>query len=469
MENKYSEKEILLCALFMMVLCFIIDIRLGMIFSTVLFAIYIFYFVNNKDMFKNINNIRENYNDNVHCNGPFMNGYNANQTEIDVKYEKSKPPCMSENCRKLNTDPFRVKSVVVNEKMRSYNHELEQGQNPKTRVPPMVTRPMYDLDWRASTLIVPNKLNARTNENLSKSGYVIADSEPAGQTQAKFTMIKDRKMGVKYGEDITNRDIVEHFDGGDAFTSPYASATQYSKKDWQDYVDAPTGYDAKQWEVSRYPANLPQGPAGIDPNLRNYNENLFTQTVQPGVYYKDDVIEPVNHNIGISFQQQFLPRTFKEIENGVEIEDHDPRFAPEPERVPQPTPTPTAYNVYDPRTYGYGTSYRNYVDDVTGQPRFPYDDINSVRQPNYIVRSKIDTHNFADVYGPAQQGVGLNDVRDKAQDAFLRDSVSFRDDIMSKLMRKRNAELWQLRQYPKSRATTQRMLGGGGNAAPKSS
>lgn len=441
-----TEKEMLTYSLFLIVVCFIIDIRLGMIFSTILFAIYIFYFISNKDM-----NTLENYNDDEHCNGPFLNGYNSNDVQVDVRYGKSKPPCMSENCRKLNTDPFRVKPVIVNEKMRSYNHELEAGQNPKTRIPPMVTRPMYDLDWRASTMVVPNKINAKTNENISKSGYILSQPEPEGQTHAKFTMIKDRKMGQQYGEDIVNKDIVEHYD------------VEYSKKDWQDYVDAPAGYDANQWEVARYPANLPQGPAEINPKYKNYNENLFTQTVQPGVYYKDDVIEPVNHNIGISFQQQFLPRTYKNIEHGIEIEDHDPRFAPEPEFIPEPTPTPTAYNVYDPRMYGYGTGYRNYVDKVTGQPRFPYDDVNAVRQPNYIVRSKIDTHNFADVYGPAQQGVGLNDVRAKAQDAFLQDSLSYRDDLMTKLMRKRNAELWQLRQYPQSRATRQRMLGGGGN------
>ena len=128
-----------------------------------------------------------------------------------------------------------------------------------------------------------------------------------------------------------------------------------------------------------------------------------------------------------------------------------------------------ANNVYDPRMYGYGTSYRNYVDKTTGQPRFPYDDINAIRQPNYIVRSKIDTHNFSDTYGPMQNsGIALNDIRQHAQDAFLDDSLSFRNDMMSRLMRKRNAELWQTRQAPLSKAGS-RMMGGGqrGSASTK--
>jgi hypothetical protein len=73
--------------------------------------------------------------------------------------------------------------------------------------------------------------------------------------------------------------------------------------------------------------------------------------------------------------------------------------------------------------------------------------------PNYIVRSKLDTHNFSDTYGPMQNaGLSLNEVRKKAQDAFLEDSLHHRNDITTRLMRKRNAEMWQEKMYPKSRA-----------------
>ena len=122
-------------------------------------------------------------------------------------------------------------------------------------------------------------------------------------------------------------------------------------------------------------------------------------------------------------------------------------------------PHASADNIYDPRFTGYGTSYRNYVDNVTGQPRFPYDDINAKRMPNYIVRSKIDTHNFADTYDSMQNtGLSLNDIRGKAQSAFLDDTTSHRNDITSKLMRKTNSEMWQRRIAPITKSS--RSIGG---------
>ena len=56
-------------------------------------------------------------------------------------------------------------------------------------------------------------------------------------------------------------------------------------------------------------------------------------------------------------------------------------------------------NVYDPRLSGYGSSNRSYVDDVLGQPRFAYDDVNAIRMPNYIVRSHVDMLPFSIAYG----------------------------------------------------------------------
>jgi hypothetical protein len=71
--------------------------------------------------------------------------------------------------------------------------------------------------------------------------------------------------------------------------------------------------------------------------------------------------------------------------------------------------------------------------------------------PNYITRSKIDTHNFADVYGPSSgAGRSLNEIRPMAQDAFFKDSEQFRNDITVSAMRKINAAMWQRRQAPLS-------------------
>ena len=111
-------------------------------------------------------------------------------------------------------------------------------------------------------------------------------------------------------------------------------------------------------------------------------------------------------------------------------------------------------NIYDPRFTGYGPNYRAYVEKETGQPRFYYDDINAIRQPNYIVRSNIDFERYADSYGPMQPGEAAGNIytpniRRLANDSFMRNTLKYRTDLQERLMRKRNAEVYQRRLAPK--------------------
>ena len=45
-----------------------------------------------------------------------------------------------------------------------------------------------------------------------------------------------------------------------------------------------------------------------------------------------------------------------------------------------------------------------------------------------------------------------DDIRNKVQERFLNDSLSFRTGLQESLMRKRNNEMWELRKFPQSRA-----------------
>ena len=237
----------------------------------------------------------------------------------------------------------------------------------------------------------------------------------------------------------------ENFENVEKFSLP-----DYGNENWQNKVNYINGYNPIQYENSRFPANLPRGRALQSDDMSDYDDQIFTQTVQPGLYYKENVIEPVNSNIGISFQQEFLPRTIYKSENGDEIvTDNDPNFTPLPVYKAEESAEPTIYNVYDPRFNGYGSASRCYIDNVTGQPRYPYDDINAVRMPNYITRSKIDTQKFADGYGPMKDmGKSLNEIKDRANQAFYRDTEQHRNDISVDIMRKMNAAMWQRRQAP---------------------
>jgi hypothetical protein len=220
------------------------------------------------------------------------------------------------------------------------------------------------------------------------------------------------------------------------------------------WVNTMCGYDPKQIE-SNLPSNLASGNCERDDDMKQYNKNLFTQIIQPDVYTVNEVIEPINANIGISFTQQFEPTTCSRDERDVlTYREHDPRVY-QPKMVPyEPDMNVTEADVYDPRFSGYGTSYRAYSDKNIGQTRFYYDDIDAVRMPNYITRSNIDFAKYADSYGPMTEdnkngNKYTNNIRALAQDTFLRSSLQQRDELMERLMRKRNSEMWQLRKYPK--------------------
>jgi len=129
---------------------------------------------------------------------------------------------------------------------------------------------------------------------------------------------------------------------------------------------------------------------------------------------------------------------------------HDPKNTIiTPQSVKEPI-TQDHTNVYDPRFTGYGTSYRSYVDKLTGRPKFFYDDVDAITMPNYITRSNVDVFPWANTYGSDKmltQSEG-DEYRQLANNAFTDSAITFRTELQERLMRKRNAELWQLRVAP---------------------
>jgi hypothetical protein len=216
------------------------------------------------------------------------------------------------------------------------------------------------------------------------------------------------------------------------------------------------GFNPENVEVN-LPTNAVTGMCQRDDAYSDYNKNLYTQTIQPNVYMQNQVNDPINANIGISFQQQFQPTTCQSNNDGVFYTLHDPSIIEPAEYQMDDCPQMDSSgqrvnrsNVYDPRFYGYGTSYRSYTDPMLGQTKYNYDDINLIKQPNYITRSKIDSFQFADSYGPAKPQLPLGAVKALSQDKWLRDSLSFRTGLQEQWMRKMNTILGQRRQMPNS-------------------
>lgn len=113
-------------------------------------------------------------------------------------------------------------------------------------------------------------------------------------------------------------------------------------------------------------------------------------------------------------------------------------------------------DVYDPRQNGYGDLTRAYANADLGQISYYYSDITSHRYPNFFGKSKIDHILFTDPQGKTspyyQSEVSLDDIKEAVEDDWLSKSSLFREDLMSLQMRKRNAEMIQLRISPLQRS-----------------
>jgi hypothetical protein len=409
--------------------------------------------------------------------------------------------------------------IVLNPNDTNYiypNQRLAGPANPKTLIAPVIAPPITDLDyWRANNLINHSHINSESQYDTYLSGYEVSNccdrKEPLGDIiedyegvtdincpiKSKYNPLSTVKGGITspypktteafFSTAIRDKKSLEGYEGFSSneksnvhqlfsnkylehteivsptpVTSnsfPYLENYEYPKdiisNNESGWVNTTCGYNPHQIEQYNLPSNLATGNCEREYGMKQYNKNLFTQTIQPDVYTNNEIIEPINSNMGISFTQQFEPKTSVRDEYDVlTYTEHDPRVY-KPKMMPNtPDMSVTESDIYDPRFNGYGTSYRAYTDENIGQTRFYYDDINSVRMPNYIVRSNIDFANYADSYGPLNDGNKHgnkynNNIRELAQDTFLNSSLQQRDDLMERLMRKRNSELWQLRKYPK--------------------
>ena len=464
------------------------DLKKSLIFLSLslLFIIIIYYILKNKKM-----NNYENFTYTEKMtpqNSPSMfvqgtNGYTRNN-RADIKIN---PVNDTKNLLINRPSTFRfcddeVKAEFNDENYMSINQKLVGQANPKTLIPPVIVPPSHDLSyWKANNLITHSHVNDLKQIDNYQSGYQV--STCCGNTDDKYIVPKNygRNNTVSYNylksniENLkplykqnnyeknklfTKKDTIENFTS--TRNNLNIPPVYEIKPNESGQVNVSCGYNPEQLFEAGLPTNYPSGNCQKNPVFKNYNQNLFTQTIQPGVYTTTQIDEPINSNIGISFTQQFEPVTCKSNSRGdVLYTEHDPRIFNE--NIIEPIEeSVNESNVYDPRFSGYGTSYRSYTDDNLGQTRFYYDDINAIRMPNYISRSDVDFLPYADTYGPMinQDGNEHNSIiTGLVDDSWTRNSVEYRTGLQQSLMRKINAQGWQQRQAPISKGG-QRMLGG---------
>ena len=383
----------------------------------------------------------------------------------------------------------RIKSteIIPDQTFVSSNQRLVGNANPKTLIAPVVAPPSHDWEnWKDNDFVFPSAINEKRTQDFYGSGYYTSDepekkpvietyeprllpSQPRqpyyentyvvprnpidtlGQYNGKWpTPINNgNSMGT---EAVVPKDFLRKKD------SRQMDSAKFSKTDgvlkYTGDVNRSCTYDPTNLNYN-LPSNFMAGNCERNDNVKELNDEIFTSTVTPGVYYKSQIVEPLNSNIGISFDQQMPPRQMTADNMGnVTYTALDPSLYEPISHVDNTDYGTAPYEVYDPRSNGYGTSYREYQHELTGQPRFYYDDVNTARRPNYITRTNIDHLLKADSYGTVQS---TNDImsrncnsRQIAEQGILDNTIEHRTDLMTRTMRKKNAEMWQRRMAPLS-------------------
>lgn len=336
-------------------------------------------------------------------------------------------------------------NIPTNNNFISLNQSLAGPPNPKTLIKPIVIDPAYDITRRSTELNVPTGINKRTTQYLKDSGYYVKD-------------------GVAPSPVETNSETVEYY------TNPVASihktsghSTRHSTFPNNSYQYRTTGnpvnnvntgcyYSPVQYQKYNAPNNVPISEC--DRKDPEFNERIYTQFIQPGVYNKTQVVGFPSSNIGISFQEPIYETAITNNKNGtITYTELDPKLGKQ-DNIIEPNPyddEPSYSEMYDPRQNGYGSQKRSYLDPMTGQPRYFYKDVDAVRRGNFFVRSNVDHLPFAQQTGLMRDSINT-DIYQAADSSYIDQNTQFRTDLQQSLMSKRNQELWQLRKYPMSRA-----------------
>ena len=403
-----------------------------------------------------IENYQSGYAYSTLCPSAYPETYNTkipHNDLVDVEKSLMKDITQYRNCQNNNILPY----IKPESEQEIFKREQEELEITKVKVVNEDKKPRMNKETYKET-------NKETNRDSYKSPSEI-DDDRIRRLKEEDEIIDEEQQKIWMNDMQKNMSTDSSYvlsDNKAIYNYPYIYTNQQNPEVMVTPIQPGTvnvacGYNPEQNILSSLPANLPAGPAEKDCKMQEYNKDLFTQTIQPGTYTTNQVIEPINSNIGISFTQQFEPTTAtRNNEGGINYTQIDPNII-EPELYTTDPPyiqnTATEWNVTDPRFSGYGTSYRAYTDDKLGQTKFYYDDVNAIRMPNYIVRSNIDFLPFADSYGPISSGneFGNKDnsiMRDLVQSAYTDNSIQFRTELQERLMRKVNSNKWQQRHAP---------------------
>lgn len=358
----------------------------------------------------------------------------------------------------------------------SLNNKLTGIPNPKTLVEPVIMPPIFDTDyWRPNDFMVPKNINSQPRQELYQNGYMVADARQIRESYSSFDQSNQFTQPLiqeqcRSSSRLQNKPLFDGYPSVNEKDQGY-SHTQYDSFRMQTPIDNSFGYFPNQAKVGLPVNYVPQYPQQLDPMATRYNENIFTTILQPNVYSRSQVVQPdsVMANLGISYTQPFLPTYSQLTQNGGTVfTEWDPNLLRH-ENLSVSCDNPDSIaesDMYDPRLTGYGASNRYYLDPLTAQPRYMYDDVNLIRQNQFITRNALDFTDFGLQTGPQPNPKNMKtnmEIRELAQQSFLDNALTFRTELQERLMKKNSNRAWQQKQSP---IMTNQFTRGGSSAAP---
>jgi len=294
----------------------------------------------------------------------------------------------------------------------SLHGRLVGPSTPKTRVEPVYAIPIYDTDvWKHNGFMIPRGINAPGRRELTQNGYTVTvPSRPK-----RPSSLRDGRHGCP--------PVVPVY-GGCCLPPPVV--------------------------LGRGECSQPQPMmrSRVHSTTTHDHTPLMVTPIQPDVYWASRDLHPesIMSNMGISHTPSRTPVTM--TDNGQQTFLYDNRDPVPPLTTMIDTHEPPQEMIYDPRLTGYGDASRGYIDDVTGQPRFEYTDIDQHRQNRFYTRHALDHTAYGLKNGPRMQEMTLDDVREHAQNTFTDNALSFRTEMQNSLMQKALHRQRQRKQAP---------------------
>ena len=337
----------------------------------------------------------------------------------------------------------------------SINQQLVGPPNPRTLVRPIIPNPIYDFEtWLPNDFVVPQGINDQKRQELFQNGYISLPCD-----SFSYPNTNDRRSPI-------NSDIRENYSNEYSVPNPM----NYNQSNYNipsPTIDISCGYSPTNLSYD-LPINYQSTSCQKTTDMKEYNRNLFSIPIQPNIYTSSEVNQPYAsmYNLGISETNPFPPMipSYNPKTNQLNMKEYAPSQV-QPRNLPpyqsEHFGRPLRNEIYDPRLTGYGTSYRSYVEPMTGQPRFYYDDIDQQTQPNYITRNNLDIYGFASQIGPLQEStLEGNRLRETANQNYTDNQLLFRTELQQRLLHKNNSREWQQRQAPITTQTTFSRNGG---------